>query len=275
MSTLAIEPIDLKPVESKLAEFSSFVQAIQVRDRDQYTAVTLRVKDAKQEIKKIGFVLDPGIASAKEHYDFLRNQKAAFVSKWQAQIDIGDGKATKWLEEDDRRRHQEEEAEQEKVNAAQRIKAEEERREQERIIAEQKRQREREIEQARKNGEVKAREAERLRKQAEADAARQRELADKQKQETIAATPTVEVQSLRPKIAGVPRTMHYYAEVNQPVMLLLAYEAAIRNEDTKRQIFLSRFLTVNEQEVGKYAREVKNSAKVMAELPGVTATNSY
>jgi hypothetical protein len=267
--------VDLKPLDSRLAEFSKYVESIEVKNKDQYAEVSLRVKDAKTEIKKIGYVLDPGIASAKEHYDFLRNQKQGFVSKWEAQISIGDGKAKKWLEDDERQRRQEQEREQEKVRAAARQKADEERRAAEAQAKADREKREAEIEAARKAGEIGKREEARLAKQAVEDEAKQKEIAAKQAQETATNVPEVRVETSRPKIAGVPRTMHFYSEVTTKEKILNDYDAAVIAHDVQRQIFLRRFMTIDEQEVGKYAREIKDSEKVQRQLPGVRAWNNY
>ena len=105
-------------------------------------------------------------------------------------------------------------------------------------------------------------------------APQRRELAAKQAEETAANVPEVHVAPNLPKGAGLPKNQTYYsAEVMDPNEILFAYDEAIRKDDRNRAAFLSRFVTVDEQEVGAFARETKDNAKVEAALPGVEASS--
>jgi hypothetical protein len=176
-----------------------------------------------------------------------------------------------WMAEEKRKAELERQREQERVAAEQRAKAEADRREAERIAAIERKKREAEIEAQRKSGEVKAREAERLKKEAAAQEAREKELAAKQAIETATAVPTVRVAPSIPTVAGVKNQTFYFAEVTEPDDLIAAFASACTYADKNRRDFLCRFIAVNEAEVGKYAREVKNSLSVMGYLPGVKA----
>jgi hypothetical protein len=263
--------VDLKPLDSRLAEFSSYVTAIEVKTKEQYAEVSVRVKEAKNEIRKIGFVLDPGIASAKEHLDFLKNQKQGFVSKWEAQIQIGDGKAKKWLEDDERQRRQEQERVQKQLADQQKQKADEERRANEKLAAENRKKRVDEINGLLASKQIGKREAARLLKEAGANEEAEKELIAAQAEETANNVPEVRVETSRPKIAGVPRTMHYFCEVTDEKAII---DAFVNGPAAQRQ-FLRRFITVDVSEVGKYARDTKNSEQVQKEIPGVRAWNNY
>ena len=81
MSTTQIQPIDVKPIETKLTILRARAEQIQVTDQTSYAAACQIVLDGRAEVKAIGFVLDPGIESAKGHLDTLRNQKKGFVDQ--------------------------------------------------------------------------------------------------------------------------------------------------------------------------------------------------
>jgi DNA repair exonuclease SbcCD ATPase subunit len=192
------------------------------------------------------------------------------------------------------------EAEQRRINEEARReaerKAEEERRERERIAAEQrkeqelqaarnKRIRDQEIEDARKAGELNKREAERLKKEAEQRAAAERKAAAEREERekaqaaedakaAAADVPEVTVLPNLPKGAGLPKNQtYYYAEVTDANEIIRAYNTAILNADGKRIAFLARFIQVDEQEVGKFARDTKDCAKAASLLPGVKFTS--
>jgi flagellar biosynthesis GTPase FlhF len=203
MATQAITPIDTAPIENKLALLKARAEAIVVTDQDGYIAACQIAVEVRAEVKAIGFALDPGIDSAKRHLDELRNQKKAFVDRLTPIVDIATRKAETWKAEE-RRLAQ---AEQDRINAELRKKAEEKAAE-ERKAAEEKAEadrkaRQKEIEKQQKAGEVGKREAERLKKEAAEQEARDKELAAKQARETAANVQEVHVQAAVPKVAGV------------------------------------------------------------------------
>jgi hypothetical protein len=77
----------------------------------------------------------------------------------------------------------------------------------------------------------------------------------------------VEVVPSIPTVAGTRNQIHYYAEVSDTAKFLRAYLKA----KPKEREFLSRFLTVDQQEVGKYARETKDNQAVEKAIPGSRA----
>ena len=62
----------IKPLEVGLATLRQRVEAITVRNAEDYVAVCELVKEGRSYIKDVGFKLDPGISSARDHLDFLR-----------------------------------------------------------------------------------------------------------------------------------------------------------------------------------------------------------
>ena len=153
-------------------------------------------------------------------------------------------------------------------------KAEEERKERERQADIARKAREKEIEAQRKAGELKAREADKLRKEAAAEAEREKVRAAQDAVLAAADVPEVKVLPNLPKGAGLPKNQtFYYAEVTNSAQIIAAYNQALIQSNLERQRFLSRFIQVNEQEVGLFARQTKDNDKATALLPGVKFTS--
>lgn len=272
---MATQAIDLKPVETKLSILKARADAIEVRDAESYAEACQIAVAARAEVKNIGFVLDPGIQSAKAHLDELRNQKAVYVGRVTPIIDAATQKAEAWKAEE-RRKAQ---IEQDRINAERReqarIKAEEERKaaeaqaaierkERERQAEEARKAQEKEIERQRKAGEIGKREAERLKKaeaeeaertkrEAAENEARQKALAEQQARETAANVQQATVKPAVPTVAGIKARVNYKFEVINPMQVNRAY------------------LMPDEVAIGAKVRKDKDPEKSMAEIGGIRA----
>ena len=221
----------------------------------------------------------------------------------QALFDAMDRAALRWVEildskdaayrEEERRQAK---VEEDRINAENariaREKAEADRKESERVAAEQRKiaeaqaaearkLRERELEIQRREGEITKRELEKAKKleaeiaaKAKAMAAieeeKARELAAAAAREAIANPPTVTVKPNIPSVAGAAKNQtFYYAEMTNPAQIIAAYNQALIQSNLERQRFLQPFLMVNEQAVGKFARDTQDNAKATALVPGV------
>jgi membrane protein involved in colicin uptake len=245
----------VKPLESKLTEFAAYVSSIQVRNGQEYAEVCQQIVSARTEIKKIGFVLDPGISSAQEHLNLLRNQKKGFVDRWQQQITIGEEKAESWKREERRKA----EEEQRRIREEQRIAAEKqaatERAEREKQAAEERKRREAEIAAAQKAGELRKREAERLAKEAREAEERERkraaEDAAKRQAEAAAEAAKIKVEPSIPKVAGIKARVNWKFRIVDASKLRRTY------------------LQADEVKIGAMVRNIKDKAKAEAECPGI------
>jgi hypothetical protein len=103
----ALAKFDKKKVETKLAILKKMVQEIEVTDQHGYETVCKLVLDGRDEIKAIGFVYDPIIASARAHLDDVRNQKAQWVNQIQPLVDAAAKKGSDW-KADERKKAQDE-----------------------------------------------------------------------------------------------------------------------------------------------------------------------
>lgn len=261
---------EVKASESKLTAFASFIETLEVKTQEEYKAACVRIVDAKNEVKKIGFVLDPGIASAKEHLDFLRNQKSQFTDRWTQHILAGTLKTQSWAEEEKRAAK----VEADRVNAElarqAQEKADADRRESERIATENRKAQEAEIERQRKSGELKKREADRLAKEArEREEEERKRAAVAAEQAKAAPPPRVEVKANIPAVAGVKNQTYWTATVKNEDALIDAFHDATG----ERRAFLRKFVMVNQMEVGAHARKTKNNTQTEADIPGCEASS--
>src|SRR6266852_1626351 len=160
MSTNIVAKVNA--IESGLVALRSRAEAIIVRDAESYAAACQVALDGRAYIKRVGFELDPGIASAKDHLDLLRNQKAKFVDPAKVIVEVAAQKAEQWKAGERRKAEQEEE----RINSQRRAEAariaEEQRKRDEAAALEAKKLRDAQIEEARKAGEIGKREAARL-----------------------------------------------------------------------------------------------------------------
>src|SRR5580698_10253390 len=201
MSTQMVKPE--VAMESSLAALRSRANAVKVWDAESYAAACQIALDGRAYIKRVGFELDPGIASAKDHLDLLKNQKAKFVEPAKQIVEVAAQKAEQWKAEERRKA----EAEAERINAERRREAarlsEEQRKRDDAAAAEAKKLRDAQIEEARKAGEIGKREAARLAKQAEEDRLAAEALAKKQALEDVSSVQDVKVAASVPKVAGI------------------------------------------------------------------------
>lgn len=221
-------------VVQALTALRSRAEAIVVRDSDSYAAACQVALDGRAYIKRVGFELDPGIASAKDHLDLLKNQKAKFVEPAKQIVEVAAQKAEQWKAEERRKAA----AEEERINAERRREAarlaEEERKRQDAIAAEQKKLRDAQIEEARKAGEIGKREAARLAKEAEENRLAAEALARKQALEAVSSVQDVKIAAAVPKVAGIRARVNWKFRVvdasKLPRKYLMPDEVAIGQE---------------------------------------------
>lgn len=250
MGTGLLAPIDTKPIENTLALLDERATSIQVRDGESYALACQIALDGRKEIKAIGFVLDPGINSARDHLDMLRNQKAAFVNRITPSIELASRKAEEWKAEERRKATAEEERinQQRRAEAAQ--KAELERKAAEAQAKQDREQRERELAEARKAGEIGKREEARLAKAAAEAEAAAKKLAAKQAAETAANVQDVTVAPSVPKVAGIRARVNWKFRI-------------VDVNKIPRQ-----YMQPNEVSIGYFVRETKQAGEV---IPGIEA----
>jgi hypothetical protein len=226
--------VDTKPIENKLAIIRKRAEEIQVVDQESYSLACQIVLDGRKEVRAIGFVLDPGINSAKEHLDELRRQKAAFVDRITPIVAIAEQKAEKWKQEERRKAKQEEDRINEERRVEAQRKADEEKRAADKKAEEDRKQREKDLVAARKAGEINKREEERLKKQAAEDAQKAKDLAAQQAAETAQNVQTVTVAPSVPKVAGIKARVNWkfkIVDANKiPRSYMMADEVAIGTE---------------------------------------------
>lgn len=193
---------EIATITDKVAILRLEADAIQVTNQMGYTDALTFVKGLRKYKKDVGFKLDPGIHSAKEHHNFLREEKAKHIRPIDEIDKAVSARASSWREQERKAA----EAEQERVNADRRRVAAEEAEKQRKVDEAEaervRKERQKEIEQAQKSGEVKTREANRLKKEVEAQAELDKKKARKDA-EAAAQVKDVKVKPLIPKMAGI------------------------------------------------------------------------
>jgi len=257
-------------IEKGLAKLRSEADAIVIRSQQDYIEAVQIKNAANSYIKDVKAKLGPGVASAKEHLDFLKNDMAKYITPAEMIRDTVENKRLAFAEEEKRKA----EAEQRRINEENRRiaaeKAEAERKERERIAAEQRDRERKEIEAARRAGDVGKREAERMKKEADAKAERERILAEEDARRAAQNVQEVTVKAPIPTVAGAKNQTYFYADVAAPDLIINAFLATCGDSHGyDRQNFLRQFIQVNEQAVGAFARKTQDNAKATAAVPGV------
>jgi hypothetical protein len=282
----------VKQFESSFQALAERSTALVITDADTCRTGKELKKECTYYIERVGFELDPGIGKAKDLLTHLQNQKKRFVDpakeikdSLQNRLDVYAEKERLLAEQERQRKQAEIDAEARRVAEIARVEAERVAAEQRKIAeaqaAEARKLRERELEIQRREGEITKRELEKAKKleaeiaakakaQAALDEAKARELAAAQAEEAARNTPQVVVKPNIPTVAGVKSQVYYFAEVTDPQAIIRAYETA---KDPVRIAFLRKFITVNEKEVGVFARETKDCKKCAELLPGVKFTS--
>ena len=263
MSTIPSEvhKSEIATITDKVALLRSEAEAIAVINQDDYTRALTFVKSLRAYKKDVGFKLDPGIHSAKEHYDFLREEKAKHIRPIDEIDKAVSARASAWREQE----RLAAEAEQKRLNEERRRVAAEEA-ERTRIAAERKaeadrKERQKEIERARKAGEFGKRDANRLAKEAAAQAEIDRQAA-RAAEETARVVKEVKVKPSIPKMAGIKgRTNWQWRWLEDGENNLL--------DSFQENMSLRPFVQANEQQIGQMVRAKKDKKKAEAECPGI------
>ena len=241
---------EITAIAGKLGQLREEAQALVVTDQNGYTQALTFVKSLRGYKKDVGFKLDPGIASAKNHVEFLREEKAKYIRPVDELDKLVSAKASVWREQERKAA----EAEQVRINEERRriaaAEAELQRKATEKEAARQQKERQKQIEQAQKSGELKKREAARLHKQVAEEAAWAKEQARKDA-EVAAQVKEVKVAPSIPKMAGIKgRTNWRFRIINE-------------------SLIPRKYMQPSEVAIGGMVRATKNKGKAEAECPGI------
>jgi flagellar biosynthesis GTPase FlhF len=261
--------VDLQNELAKLPHLKERAATI-VCDSPGHYAELVSLITEMQEIGKAGEVkMRPflNISNAVTAYlhDQRRNQEREAEVAYKPHAD----RAAKWKREE----REAAQREQDKINAENarvaREKAEAQRKADEEAAKLRRQERVKEIRAMLKRGEIGKRKAEQLLREAgateEADKAKAAADAEAAAQNVAPVTVLPNV----PKFSGRRTSVQYFAEVTHEDTLIGAYVLAVVKKDTARQAYLRQFIKADEQALGKEAREVKDSDKLNATIPGV------
>lgn len=250
-TTQLAESPKMTALQAKFASLKEQALALVVDTQDRYLAALELVKAARTYKKEVGFELDPGIQSASDHLNLLRDQKKRHISPAEEIERIASQKA-----EDFRKREKEAaEAEQRRINEERRKEAERiaeaKRKELEAEAEAARKKMEKELAEQRKAGDLSKREAERLKKVAEAEEARLKQLAAQEAEAMKNSVQDVKVEAAIPKVAGIRgRTNWRFKIVNL-------------------ELIPDIWWVPDETAIGAMVRSMKDKAKAEAACPGI------
>jgi colicin import membrane protein len=248
MATSVVK-VDNKKLETKQAELKRMADSIIVRDGETCLAAKTAQRDIRLEIKMVHAVLDPFVAQAKDSYDKAKQEREKYLSPLET-MDAALAQKVKDFERVERERAA---AEERRINEERRKKAEEEaaaqRKRDEEAAAERRREEQRQIEEARKAGDLRKREADRMKKEADERERQAREQAQRDAEASKAAVQDVKVQAAIPTVAGVPSRVNWrYRVVNA-------------------NLVPDEYWVLNEQKIGADVRRDKEKTNI----PGIEA----
>lgn len=270
---LSIALAELAQEAAALPELKRKVEAQPVTNAQEYAEMGTLLTTVRSNGKMGALKVNPFLEVAARVTNFLRGERTKHED---AAAAIANTASTK-MADYKRREREAAEAEQRRINEQRRIEAEkaaaEQRKKDEEEAARQRKLREKEIKAAQEAGDLKKREAARLRAEAEEQERKAREQAAKDAETAKANVQEVKVMPNTPKVAGTRGWIQYSAKVTDESALLMAYVLAYVAHDKERQIYLRQFLMANEQKLGEEARSVKDSKKLNALIPGVEFTD--
>lgn len=254
---------------AKLPDLKAKADAIVCSSPETYAELVL-VVDQMQDIGKLGETkMRPFLNVANTVVEVLHDERKRMEREAKAVFQPHFDRAAKWKREEREAAAREEQrvnAENARVAAE---KAEEQRKADEIAAIEKRKARVAEIRGMLKRGEIGKRKAAQLLREAgateEADKAKAAADAEEVKQNVQ----PVEVAPNVPKFSGRRGTIQYHADLMNEDLLIGAFIAAVKAEDLLRVAYLRRFIQANESELGKEARETKDSKKMTKAIPGV------
>ena len=263
MSTIPSEvhQAEIATITDKVAIFRQEAEAIAVINQEDYTKALTFVKSLRAYKKDVGFKLDPGIHSAREHLNFLREEKDKHIRPIDEIDKAVSARAAAWGEKE----RLAAEAEERRVNEERRQVAAREAAEQRRAAEAQaeadRKKRQKAIEAAQKSGEIRVREANRLAKEATAQAERDKQYA-REDEEAARQVKEVKVKPSIPKMAGIKGRTNWrwrWQEDGENKLL----------DSFRENMSLRPFVQANEQQIGVMVRAKKDKGKAEVECPGI------
>jgi hypothetical protein len=252
MATQAITKPEVTELEKGLAQLQSEARAVvKVSTPQEYASagsILVAIRNYQKDVKN---KLNPFVDIARRAYDAARQEMQKYLNQAQ-ELEIV---LTRPMEDFKRREREAAEAEQRRINEERRVEAarlaEEQRKADEARAKEERDKREREIKEAQKAGDLKKREAEKLRKEAEERERQQREQAARDAEAAKNSVQSVTVKPSTPTIAGLRGRVNWKFRIVDANKIPRTY------------------LCPDEQAIGRMVRETKDKAAAEAKCGGI------
>ncbi len=258
---------EMDTLQTHIEGIGSQIRAMSIDKREDYEKMADLVTKLKSADKSGVSTMSPLKNAVNKVRDFLLTRERKLANRIEEFRGIANAKMGEWT----RKEQLAAKAEQERINAEARKKAEAEaaaklKQEQEEA-AKRKKDAIAEIKRRLKAGEIGKREAAKLLKEAgdteQADILR----AEAEATEIKENPQTIKVESQVPTVAGIQKRVNYRAECTDTGAFLKEFARRYAKGD----ISLLPYVTVDQQAIGKFARDTKDSKKVAESLPYVKA----
>jgi septal ring factor EnvC (AmiA/AmiB activator) len=250
-SQVALVRPDTKGLEVGIEALRKRANEIVVKDSETYAENAKFLVEIRNFKKRVGFVTDPYIAFAKEALDKAKDEKNKYIQPADEIEEIVSAKGEAWVKSE----REAAAAEERRINEQRRRAAEEvalqERKLAEARAEEDRKARQKEIDVAAKAGELKKREADKLRKEADEQAEKDKQAAAARQQEASTVDNSVKVQPSIPKVSGVRRRVNFCFSV------------------VDKEKLPERFKMADEKAIGEVVRSSKNSKLSETLIPGI------
>ena len=260
----------LKQLQERLGKLVNQAQSIVVKDQVSYALAAGVRTSFKSYLEAVKFQTGPEIAQTKERLERLKQEEAIFLNPGKDGLAQLETKMTEFREEEKRQAKAEQDRKNAELAREARERAVREREEAEKRVAENKAKAIAEINRLVKSGAMGKREAAKRLKAVGAAAEADLQDAAAAEEEAKNAPPTVTVKPNVPAVAGAPKNQtFYYAELQDKNLIIAAYLLAVKQQNFERAAFLEKFLTIDEGELGRFARKTQDNEKAAEAVPGV------
>jgi hypothetical protein len=240
-----------RELQAQFEGLKAKAEALVVKDRETCLEAKTIQRDVRGGMKFAHLLFDGFVQDAKANLERARDR----LNKWINPFEEVDALCARKVKDYETQERLAAEAEEKRINEERRRKAAEEAEVQRKAAAAQaeaeRKAREKELQAQLKAGEIKQREAERLKKEAAERAAEAKAQAEAEAKASVAAVQDVKVQPDIPKVAGVPSRVNWRFRIVDAGKVPRA------------------FCIPDEQKIGQLVRTMKNKETVEALIPGI------
>jgi hypothetical protein len=282
---LAVMDGKLGTIEAQVFDLRRYVETHQVKDADSCREMKEKLVQLKALKKDAEVAAHPLKSLIKKASDYVQNHFLKASNAAETTIGMATGKIEPWEKAEERRTALEKKQAQDALDKQREEEAAAQRQKDAAEATNRKKARVAEINQMLKEKQITKRQSAKLLREAGAREEADLAMADADAEEHVAATPTVEVESKKPKVSGIIGRKNYSAKcldrrlfVKQFVKNLIAgtvqQTVSVTREDDRVELFdidWWDYINVSDEALSKTAREMKSVEDMELTFPGIKA----